>query len=83
MMLLPYIGKSIGIHDRHFGYMQTAFGIVQMIGGPLFGMICSRIGMSHSFRYRQSICFILRSTKWSITRLLVDDTFAFAHLFRS
>jgi OCT family organic cation transporter-like MFS transporter 18 len=44
MMLLPYIGKSIGMADHHFGYMQTAFGIVQMVGGPLFGIVCSRIG---------------------------------------
>uniref|UniRef100_A0A914USR8 Major facilitator superfamily (MFS) profile domain-containing protein n=1 Tax=Plectus sambesii TaxID=2011161 RepID=A0A914USR8_9BILA len=44
MMLLPYIVKELSIHDADFGYLQTLFGVFQLIGGPLFGQLCDSWG---------------------------------------
>lgn len=35
--VLPYLTKKIGLHPVVYGYLQTAFAIAQLIGGPLFG----------------------------------------------
>jgi OCT family organic cation transporter-like MFS transporter 18 len=45
LMGLPYIAKRNGISDAVFGYSQTFFGILQIIGGPLFGLIMNKFGI--------------------------------------
>lgn len=41
MAVLPYITKDLHLDNIQFGYIQTAFAVVQMIGNPLFSHFCS------------------------------------------
>ncbi|XP_028257626.1 solute carrier family 22 member 18 isoform X1 [Parambassis ranga] len=33
----PYVAKKLGFDTLWFGYLQTMVGVVQLLGGPLFG----------------------------------------------
>uniref|UniRef100_A0A8C9QQP1 Solute carrier family 22 member 18 n=1 Tax=Spermophilus dauricus TaxID=99837 RepID=A0A8C9QQP1_SPEDA len=35
--ILPYLSRSLGLDSVAFGYLQTTFGVLQLLGGPLFG----------------------------------------------
>uniref|UniRef100_A0A8D0GB78 Solute carrier family 22 member 18 n=1 Tax=Sphenodon punctatus TaxID=8508 RepID=A0A8D0GB78_SPHPU len=35
--ILPYLAKSLGLDTVEFGYLQTIFGVLQLLGGPVFG----------------------------------------------
>ncbi|XP_072905369.1 solute carrier family 22 member 18 [Hemitrygon akajei] len=35
--VMPYLSKKLGMDAVMFGYLQTTFAIVQLLGGPLFG----------------------------------------------
>lgn len=45
MISLPYLTKAQGVSDTVFGYAQTLFGIMQIIGGPIFGYIIRECGV--------------------------------------
>uniref|UniRef100_A0A0M3IU95 MFS domain-containing protein n=1 Tax=Ascaris lumbricoides TaxID=6252 RepID=A0A0M3IU95_ASCLU len=45
MTMLPYIVKRLTISDIDFGLLQTFFGVMQMLGGPLYGYLIRRIGI--------------------------------------
>uniref|UniRef100_A0AC34FL73 Major facilitator superfamily (MFS) profile domain-containing protein n=1 Tax=Panagrolaimus sp. ES5 TaxID=591445 RepID=A0AC34FL73_9BILA len=55
MMGLPYIAKRNGISDAAFGYSQTFFGIVQIIGGPIFGFIMNKFGI----KFGLYVCYFM------------------------
>lgn len=61
MMILPYIAKSNGLTDSEFGILQTFFGVLQMIGGPIFGFLTRRFGI------RNAILLCYASTALSAT----------------
>ncbi|XP_019332659.2 solute carrier family 22 member 18 isoform X4 [Alligator mississippiensis] len=35
--IIPYLAKSLGLDSVDFGYLQTIFGVLQLLGGPVFG----------------------------------------------
>ncbi|XP_042696648.2 solute carrier family 22 member 18 isoform X9 [Chrysemys picta bellii] len=35
--IIPYLAKSLGLDSVEFGYLQTTFGVLQLLGGPIFG----------------------------------------------
>ncbi|OXB74125.1 UNVERIFIED_CONTAM: hypothetical protein H355_004462, partial [Colinus virginianus] len=32
-----YLAKNLGLDSVGFGYLQTTFGVLQLVGGPIFG----------------------------------------------
>ncbi|XP_053304521.1 solute carrier family 22 member 18 [Spea bombifrons] len=40
----PQLGKTLGLDTVGFGYLQTVFGILQLIGGPVFGRFSDQYG---------------------------------------
>ncbi|XP_029284655.1 solute carrier family 22 member 18 [Cottoperca gobio] len=40
----PYLAKKLGFDTLWFGYLQTMVGIIQLIGGPLFGRFADIFG---------------------------------------
>ncbi|KAJ6665080.1 hypothetical protein lerEdw1_005311, partial [Lerista edwardsae] len=35
--IVPYLATSLGLDAVGFGYLQTVFGVLQLLGGPIFG----------------------------------------------
>ncbi|NXA19543.1 S22AI protein, partial [Ibidorhyncha struthersii] len=44
MGVMPYLAKSLGLDSVGFGYLQTTFGVLQLVGGPLFGRFADQFG---------------------------------------
>ncbi|KAF1567696.1 Solute carrier family 22 member 18, partial [Eudyptes schlegeli] len=44
MGVMPYLAKSLGLDLVGFGYLQTTFGILQLVGGPIFGRFADQFG---------------------------------------
>lgn len=40
----PYLARSLGLDTVGFGYLQTVFGILQLVGGPVFGRFSDQYG---------------------------------------
>uniref|UniRef100_A0A8B9NTT0 Solute carrier family 22 member 18 n=1 Tax=Apteryx owenii TaxID=8824 RepID=A0A8B9NTT0_APTOW len=45
--VMPYLAKSLGLDSVGFGYLQTTFGVLQLVGGPIFGRILLMCICSH------------------------------------
>lgn len=59
---LPYLTKSLGVDPVMYGYLETAFAISQLIGGPLFGRFGDVFGGRKSF----ILAFISASCSYGI-----------------
>ncbi|NXU53042.1 S22AI protein, partial [Turnix velox] len=44
MGVMPYLAKSLGLDSVGFGYLQTIFGVLQLVGGPIFGRFADQFG---------------------------------------
>ncbi|NXH08363.1 S22AI protein, partial [Loxia leucoptera] len=44
MGLMPYLAKSLGLDSVGFGYLQTIFGVLQLVGGYIFGRFADQFG---------------------------------------
>ncbi|XP_044126159.1 solute carrier family 22 member 18 [Bufo gargarizans] len=40
----PYLARSLGLDTVGFGYLQTVFGVLQLVGGPVFGRFSDQYG---------------------------------------
>ncbi|MEE6499379.1 hypothetical protein FKM82_003429 [Ascaphus truei] len=40
----PYLAKDLGLDTVGFGYLQTFFGVLQLLGGPIFGRLSDQYG---------------------------------------
>ncbi|XP_073434645.1 solute carrier family 22 member 18 isoform X2 [Dendrobates tinctorius] len=40
----PYLARTLGLDTVGFGYLQTVFGILQLVGGPIFGRFSDQYG---------------------------------------
>ncbi|XP_044076366.1 solute carrier family 22 member 18 [Siniperca chuatsi] len=40
----PYLAKKLGFDTLWFGYLQTMVGVVQLVGGPMFGRFADVFG---------------------------------------
>ncbi|XP_010292744.1 PREDICTED: solute carrier family 22 member 18-like [Phaethon lepturus] len=45
MGVMPYLAKSLGLDSVGFGYLQTTFGVLQLVGGPIFGRFADQFGI--------------------------------------
>ncbi|KFQ59104.1 Solute carrier family 22 member 18, partial [Pelecanus crispus] len=45
MGVVPYLAKSLGLDSVGFGYLQTTFGVLQLVGGPIFGRFADQFGI--------------------------------------
>ncbi|CAD6195440.1 unnamed protein product [Caenorhabditis auriculariae] len=50
----PHLVKQLKISDSIYGYYQTLFGVLQIVGGPFFGYIIQRSGI----RMGLHVCYI-------------------------
>uniref|UniRef100_A0A7N5P4C0 Solute carrier family 22 member 18 n=1 Tax=Ailuropoda melanoleuca TaxID=9646 RepID=A0A7N5P4C0_AILME len=37
--IMPYLTRRLGLDSVAFSYLQTAFGVLQLLGGPVFGRL--------------------------------------------
>ncbi|XP_057268819.1 solute carrier family 22 member 18 isoform X2 [Pezoporus wallicus] len=44
MGVMPYLAKSVGLDSVGFGYLQTTFGVLQLVGGSIFGRFADKFG---------------------------------------
>ncbi|XP_068586889.1 solute carrier family 22 member 18 [Cebidichthys violaceus] len=40
----PYLAKKLGFNTLWFGYLQTTVGVIQLLGGPMFGRFADIFG---------------------------------------
>nr|XP_055169762.1 solute carrier family 22 member 18 [Nyctereutes procyonoides] len=56
--ILPYLTRQLGLDSVAFGYLQTTFGVLQLLGGPLFGRFADQRGARAAF----TLSFLAAST---------------------
>lgn len=42
--IIPYLSRTLGLDSVSFGYLQTTFGVLQLLGGPVFGRFADQRG---------------------------------------
>lgn len=42
--IIPYLSRTLGLDSVSFGYLQTTFGVLQLLGGPVFGRFADQYG---------------------------------------
>ncbi|XP_077913751.1 solute carrier family 67 member A1 isoform X1 [Halichoerus grypus] len=47
--IMPYLTRRLGLDSVAFGYLQTAFGVLQLLGGPVFGRFADQRGARAAF----------------------------------
>ncbi|XP_004759703.1 solute carrier family 22 member 18 isoform X2 [Mustela putorius furo] len=47
--IMPYLTRQLGLDSVAFGYLQTAFGVLQLLGGPVFGRFADQHGARAAF----------------------------------
>ncbi|XP_066235732.1 solute carrier family 22 member 18 [Saccopteryx leptura] len=47
--VLPYLSRRLGLDSVAFGYLQTTFGLLQLLGGPMFGRFADQRGARAAF----------------------------------
>ncbi|XP_005522386.1 PREDICTED: solute carrier family 22 member 18 [Pseudopodoces humilis] len=75
MGVVPYMGKSLGLDSVGFGYLQTLFGVLQLVGGYIFGRFADQFGARAALILScasGSIFFLLMSLSTSIPLLFLS-----------
>ncbi|NWX89407.1 S22AI protein, partial [Nothoprocta ornata] len=73
--VLPYLAKSLGLDSVGFGYLQTTFGVLQLVGGPIFGRFADQFGARAALILScasESAFFLLVSISTSIPLLFLS-----------
>ncbi|NWV09965.1 S22AI protein, partial [Ptilonorhynchus violaceus] len=71
----PYLAKSLGLDSVGFGYIQTIFGVLQLVGGYIFGRFADQFGARAAIILScasQSVFFLLMSFSTSIPLLFLS-----------
>ncbi|XP_062951262.1 solute carrier family 22 member 18 [Cynocephalus volans] len=55
---VPYLSRRLGLDSVAFGYLQTIFGVLQLLGGPVFGRFADQRGA----RAALTLSFLAAST---------------------
>jgi len=42
--VLPFLSREVGADAALFGWLQTTFSFVQLVGGPVIGRVCDTRG---------------------------------------
>ncbi|NXM48415.1 S22AI protein, partial [Gymnorhina tibicen] len=75
MGVMPYLAKSLGLDSLGFGYLQTIFGVVQLVGGYIFGRFADQFGARAALILScasASVFFLLMSLSTSIPLLFLS-----------
>ncbi|KFO71877.1 Solute carrier family 22 member 18, partial [Cuculus canorus] len=75
MGVIPYLAKSLGLDSVGFGYLQTTFGVLQLVGGPIFGRFADQFGTRAALILScasGSAFFLLMSVSTSIPLLFLS-----------
>ncbi|XP_056349439.1 solute carrier family 22 member 18 [Oenanthe melanoleuca] len=75
MGVMPYLAKSLGLDSVGFGYLQTIFGVLQLVGGYIFGRFADQFGARAALILScasGSIFFLLMSLSTSIPLLFLS-----------
>ncbi|NXB63659.1 S22AI protein, partial [Struthidea cinerea] len=75
MGVMPYLAKSLGLDSVGFGYLQTIFGVLQLVGGYIFGRFADKFGARAAL--------ILSCTSGSVFFLLMSLSTSIPFLFLS
>nr|XP_033784402.1 solute carrier family 22 member 18 [Geotrypetes seraphini]XP_033784403.1 solute carrier family 22 member 18 [Geotrypetes seraphini]XP_033784404.1 solute carrier family 22 member 18 [Geotrypetes seraphini]XP_033784405.1 solute carrier family 22 member 18 [Geotrypetes seraphini] len=71
----PYLVRKLGLDTVGFGYLQTIFGILQLLGSPIFGRFSDRFGaraaLTLSF-LSGSLFYLLLSISTSVPLLFLS-----------
>ncbi|NWQ77328.1 S22AI protein, partial [Columbina picui] len=73
--VMPYLAKSLGLDSVGFGYLQTTFGVLQLVGGPIFGRFADQFGTRAALILScasGSASFLLMSISTSIPLLFLS-----------
>ncbi|NWZ32296.1 S22AI protein, partial [Asarcornis scutulata] len=73
--VMPYLAKSLGLDSVGFGYLQTTFGVLQLVGGPIFGRFADQFGTRAALILScasGSVFFLLLSISTSIPILFLS-----------
>ncbi|XP_021066841.1 solute carrier family 22 member 18 [Mus pahari] len=64
--ILPYLSRTLGLDSVSFGYLQTTFGVLQLLGGPVFGRFADQCGaraaLSLSFLAASALYLLLAAS---------------------
>ncbi|NWU30445.1 S22AI protein, partial [Dyaphorophyia castanea] len=75
MGVMPYLAKSLGLDSVGFGYLQTIFGVLQLLGGYIFGRFADQFGARAALILScasGSVFFLLMSLSTSIPLLFLS-----------
>ncbi|XP_063145423.1 solute carrier family 22 member 18 [Candoia aspera] len=73
--IVPYLATNLGLDAVEFGYLQTFFGILQLLGGPIFGRFADQFGTRTALILSYlagSLCFLLLSMSISVPLLFLS-----------
>ncbi|XP_078271300.1 solute carrier family 22 member 18 [Rhinoraja longicauda] len=73
--VMPYLSKRLGMDTVMFGYLQTTFAIIQLLGGPLFGRFGDLFGgrAALSLAYLSSgLTYVLMGFSTSVSLLFLS-----------
>ncbi|NWZ36032.1 S22AI protein, partial [Brachypodius atriceps] len=73
--VMPYMAKSLGLDSVGFGYLQTIFGVLQLVGGYIFGRFADQFGARAALILScvsGSLFFLLLSLSTSIPMLFLS-----------
>ncbi|XP_013813409.2 solute carrier family 22 member 18 isoform X3 [Apteryx mantelli] len=73
--VMPYLAKSLGLDSVGFGYLQTTFGVLQLVGGPIFGRFADQFGARAALMLScssGSAFFLLASISTSVPLLFLS-----------
>ncbi|XP_064281320.1 solute carrier family 22 member 18 isoform X1 [Passer domesticus] len=73
--VMPYLAKSLGLDSVGFGYLQTTFGVLQLVGGYIFGRFADQFGARAALILScasGSIFFLLMSLSTNIPLLFLS-----------
>ncbi|XP_058017147.1 solute carrier family 22 member 18 [Ahaetulla prasina] len=73
--IVPYLATNLGLDAIGFGYLQTFFGILQLLGSPIFGRFADQFGTRAALILSYlagSLCFLLLSVSFSVPLLFLS-----------
>nr|XP_056706703.1 solute carrier family 22 member 18 [Euleptes europaea] len=73
--IVPYLATSLGLDAVEFGYLQTVFGVLQLLGGPMFGRFSDRFGARAALTVSyvaSSLLFLLLSLSTNVLLLFLS-----------
>ncbi|XP_060118150.1 solute carrier family 22 member 18 isoform X2 [Heteronotia binoei] len=73
--IVPYLATSLGLDAVEFGYLQTLYGVLQLLGGPIFGRFSDQYGARAALTLSymaSSLLFLLLSMSTNVLLLFLS-----------